>query len=169
MHSKILPIFPLATLLLLTACSEEKSTVTTHEQAFELVKREVLTKHMDRLVAVGADASIFEDVDMDVGDDWPCNKPKRYSSAYKTGSSGGIHVKIFENVEGKCKDCWNLIHVGAHVFGDNKIYKLKITKRPSWQEYFKQDGTPRRLGDEGDQCGPVDSKPSYVRKSPRAP
>jgi len=47
--------------------------MTTHLQAFDLMKEEVLKNHMNKLRSIGADASIFEGVEMDLSDDWPCN------------------------------------------------------------------------------------------------
>lgn len=142
--------------------------VETHQQAFDLMKQEVLSKHMDKLKAVGADASIFENVDMDVSDDWPCNKPTRYSTAYRTDYDG-VFVKLFENRRGSCAECWDLIKVRSDVSRNGNVYEVKIDKRPSWKRSVNADRTWKKPGDVGEQCGPVKVKPSYVRKPADAP
>lgn len=147
----------------------EKSDVVveTHEHAFDLMKEEVLSKHFDKLEAVGADESIFENVDMDVGDDWPCNKPARYSSAYRTDFDG-VFVKLFENRQAACVSCWDLIKVRAEVSRDGRVYEVTVEKRPSWKRSVNADGTWKRPGDAGERCGPVKVKPSHVRNSPNS-
>ena len=145
--------------MLIAACSEGDVVVSTHQEAFNLMKREILAKHMGKLKSVGADASIFEDVNMNVLGDQPCNKPKRYSNASGTSkkatASDDIFVKLFETRKGNCKKCWDQIKIEATITRTGKIYGIEVRREPSWKKIINADGMIKQPGDKGEQCGPI--------------
>lgn len=157
-------------LAFLVGCDCAEEVVKTHQEAFETLKKKVLSDpgYLKELSAVGADESIFDNVQIVPRhlaakqnlSDYPCNRPKKYSTANGTEENAvrgyNIYIKTYEIKKANCDNCWDLVMLSALIERcSGSISRVRITRRPSWLKGMKPDGTWWKDGDEGPQCGPA--------------
>lgn len=128
----------------------------THKEAYEALKKEVLANHLKELKDIGADESIFDNVQIitprtyesKLGlSDHPCNRPRKYSTITGQQNKNGDYiidyVKTFEIMKGACDKCWDLVIVSGIVSRCGDVY-VRMRRNP----------TPK-FGPGLEQCGPA--------------
>lgn len=169
-HYKLLRNIVICTMALvfLAGCDCEDPVIKTHQEALEALKKKVLSdpEYLKQLRAVGADESIFDDVQavprrlaMRRGlSDYPCNRPKKYSTYVPASMHSLGPVKIediiieqintFEIIKSSCNKCWNLVMISARITRCGRLYHIDIRSNPT-------PSIATEAGRKREQCGPA--------------